>query len=82
MATEPKADFQKFLPDLAKEARTQFPQPWFRMSAMTAMSQLCRDGVNQDEMRGAQRFLATLVNIGEPPEPEMAKFPVKQLEHS
>lgn len=79
-ATNPKEVFQKFQPDHAKEARQQFPQPWFCAASVASMAQLCREGANTDEMKGAQKFLSILVGIGEPPTPEIQKFPAKTLE--
>lgn len=78
-ATNPKNTFQEFHPDAAQSARAQFPQPWFCTASMAAVAEMASQGATTDEMRGAQKLLTILINIGEG-ESEVPRLPVKTLE--
>ena len=80
-AINPKADFIELMPEIAKESRSQLPQPWFKWASTTALAQFAHNGATAEELKGVRRFLETLVNIAETV-PEPTRLPIKTLENS
>ena len=75
----PKDDFQKYNTPAAKELQSHTNSPWLRVSLDAALSQLAAVGADNRELRGARRFIETLLDLPEKDTPA-GKLPQIKLE--
>jgi hypothetical protein len=76
---EPKAQFLK-LTETAEKYRQLTSGEILIVACNYAMSQFSMGGVTAEQLEGAKKFLAILLNLGERPDPE-STYPQKALQH-
>lgn len=75
----PKVSFQRYNADSAKILQENTNQKWFRISLDASLAQLSAAGADNRELRGARRFIETLLDIGEK-DTAVGKLPPIKLE--
>jgi hypothetical protein len=74
----PKEQYQRFQVESAAELTSHTNSKWLRVSLDAALAQLSASGAENLELRGARRFIETLLDLAEKNTP-LGKLPKIEL---